>query len=121
MGAPVPGALGVALCRARRVQVAAVVPCRARGRAAGGAPPELARASETPLSPVEVGPSSSLREPASRPYWLVGPVGGMVLRPLSRHRNPPPVVHPVSSRGISRELSLSRGHPGWGAWKLSLP
>ena len=31
MGAPVPGALGVALCRARRAQVAAVVPCRARG------------------------------------------------------------------------------------------
>ena len=31
MGAPVPGALGVALCRARRGQVAAVVPCRARG------------------------------------------------------------------------------------------
>ena len=31
MGAPVPGALGVALCLARRAQVAAVVPCRARG------------------------------------------------------------------------------------------
>ena len=31
MGAPVPGDLGVALCRARTVQVAAVVPCRARG------------------------------------------------------------------------------------------
>ena len=30
MGAPVRGALRVALCRARRAQVAAVVPCRAR-------------------------------------------------------------------------------------------
>ena len=70
MGAAVPGALGVALCRARRAQVAAVVPCRARGGAAGGAPPGLARAGvETPLSPVEVGLSSSLREPASRTSW----------------------------------------------------
>ena len=31
MGAPVPGAQGVAFCRARRAQVPAVVPCRARG------------------------------------------------------------------------------------------
>ena len=31
MGASISGALGVALCRARRAQVAAVVPCRARG------------------------------------------------------------------------------------------
>ena len=139
MGAPVPVALGVALCQAR-------------GGAAGDAPPGLARAGvETPPSPVEVGPSSSLREPASRPFCLVGPGGGMVLRVLScrrnpppvsssslrepasrpfwlvdpgrgmvlrllsRHRNPPPMVPPVSSRGISSELSLSRGHPGWGA------
>ena len=120
MGAPVQGALGVALCRARRAQVAAVVPCRARGWAAGGAPPGLARAGvETPPSPVEVGPSSSLREPASGPSCLVGAGGGMVLRLLSRHRNPPPVVPPVSSRGIYNELSLSRGHPGWGVWKTS--
>ena len=120
MGASISGALGVALCRARRAQVAAVVPCPARGGAAGGALPGLARAAvETPPSPVEVGPSSSLREPASRPSWLVGPGGGMVLRLLSRHRNPPLVVPPVSSRGISSELSLSRGHPGWGTWKIS--
>ena len=120
MGAAVPEALGVALCRARRAQVAAVVPCRARGGAAFVAPQGLARAgAETPPSPVEVGPSSSLREPASRPSWLVGPGGGMVLRLLSRLRNPPPVVPPVSSRGISSELSLSRGHPAWGTWKTS--
>ena len=37
------------------------------------------------------------------------------LRFLSCHRNPPPVVPPVSSRWISSELSLSRGPPGWGA------
>ena len=43
MGTPVPGALGVALCRARRAQVAAVVPCRARWGAAGGASPGLAK------------------------------------------------------------------------------
>ena len=120
MGAPIPGALGVALCRARRAHVAAVVSCGARGGAAGGAPPGLARAGvETPPSPVEVGPSSSLREPASRPSWLVGPGGGMVPRLLSRNRNRPAVVPSVSSRGISSELSLSRGHPGWGAWKTS--
>ena len=89
MGVQVPGALGVALCRARRAQVAAVVPCRERGRDGGGTLPWLARAGvETPPSPVGVGPSSSLREPASRPSWLVGPGGGMVLRLLSRHRNP---------------------------------
>ena len=43
----------------------------------------------------------------------------MMPRLLSRHRNPPPVVLPVSGGGISSELSLSRGHPGWGAWKTS--
>ena len=90
------------------------------GGAAGGAPPGLARAGiETPPSPVEVGLSSSLHEPASRPSWLVGPGGGMVLCLLSRHRNPPPVVPPVSSRGISSALSLSRGHSAWGTWKTS--
>ena len=31
VGTPVRGALGVALCRAWRAQVSAVVPCRARG------------------------------------------------------------------------------------------
>ena len=31
IGAPVPGALGVVLCRARRIQVTAVALCRARG------------------------------------------------------------------------------------------
>ena len=46
------------------------------GRPAGGAPPGLARAGvETPPSPVEVGPSPSLREPVSRLSWLVGPGG----------------------------------------------
>ena len=120
MGAQVPRALGVALCRARRAQVAAVVPCRERGGAACGAPPGLARAGvETPPSPVEVGPSCALREPASRASGLVGPGDGMVIRLLSRHRNPPSVIPPPSSRGISSELSLSRGHPGWGACKTS--
>ena len=38
MGALVAGALGVALWRARRAQVASVVPCRERRGAAGGAP-----------------------------------------------------------------------------------
>ena len=42
-----------------------------------------------------------------------------MIRLLSRHRNLPPVVPPVSSRGISSELSLSSGHPVWGAWKPS--
>ena len=94
MGAPVPGELGVALCRERRVQVAAVVPCAARGGAAGGAPPGLARAGvETPPSPVEAGPSSFLLEPAGRPSWLVGPGGGMALRLLSCHRIPPSPRH----------------------------
>ena len=120
MGASVPGALGVALCRARRAQVAAMLPCRAREGAAGGAPPGLAGAGvETPPSPVGFVPSSSQREPANRPSRLVGTGGGMVLRLLSRHRNPPPVVPLVSSRGISSELSLCRGHPGWGSWKTS--
>ena len=82
--------------------------------------PGLARAGvEMPPSPVEVGPSPSLRKLASRPSWLVGPGGGLVARLMSRHRNPPPVVPPVSSRGISSELSLSRGHLGWGARKTS--
>ena len=94
-------------------------PSRAEG-AAGGAPPGLARAGvEIPPSPMEVGPSSSLREPVSQPSGLVGPGGGMVVRLLSRHQNPPTVITPVSSRGISSELFLSRGHPGWGAWKTS--
>ena len=116
MGAPVTGARRVALCRARTAQMAAVVPCRARGGSAGGAPAGLAKAGvETPLSPVGVGPSSSLPEPASRPSWLVGPGGRMVLRLLSRHRNPPLVVPPVLSRGISSDVSLCRGHPDWGA------
>ena len=76
MGAQVPGALGVALRRARRAPVATVVPCRERGGGTGGAPPGLARAgAETPPSPVEIGPSCSLREPASRPSGLVGPGG----------------------------------------------
>ena len=88
-------------------------PLPSAGGAAGGAPPGLTRAGvETPPSPVEVGPSSSMLEAVSLPYWLVGPGGGMVLRLLSRHRNAPPVVPPVSSRGISSDLSLSRGHPG---------
>ena len=53
----------MALCRARRAQVAAVVPCRERGGAAGGTAPALVRAGvETPPSPVEVGPSCSLHE-----------------------------------------------------------
>ena len=120
MSAPVPGALGVALCQARRAQVASVVRCRARGGEARGTPPGLARAGvKTPRCPVEVGSSSSLRETASRPSWLVGPGGGMLLRHLSRHRNPLPVVPPVSSRGFSSEICLSRGHAGWGAWKTS--
>ena len=120
MGAQVPGALGVVLCRARRAQVAAVVPCREGGGAAGGAPLGLARAGvETPPSPVEVGPSCPLRELESQPFGLVGPGGGMVVRLLSRHRNPPPVIPPVSSHGLSSELSLSLGHPGWGTWKTS--
>ena len=97
-------------------------PVERGGGEVGGAPPGLARPGvETPPSPVEVGPSCSLREPASRPPGLVGPGGGMVVCLLSRHRNPPPVIPPVSSRGISSELSLSRGHPGWGAEDLSLP
>ena len=87
-----------------------------RAAAAGVAPPGLARAGvETSPSPVGVGLSSSPRKPSSG--WLLGPGGGMMLRLLSRRQNPPPVVPPVSSRGISSELSLFRGHPGWGAWK----
>ena len=86
------------------------------GGEAGGTLPGLARDGvETPPSPEGVDPSSTPREPASRPSWLVGTGGGMVVRLLSRHRNPPPVVPPVSSRGISSELSMSRGHPGRGA------
>ena len=73
---------------------------------------------ETPPSPVGVGPSS-LGGPASRPFWLVGQGGGMVLRLVSRHRNPPLVASPVSSRGISSGLSLSCGHPGRGTCKTS--
>ena len=114
MGASVPRALGVALCGARRAQVAGVVSCPARrGGSACGAPPGLVRAAvETPPSPVEVGPSSCLREPSSRQSWLVGPGRGKVLRLLSRRRNPPRVIPFVSSPWISHELSLSRGHPG---------
>ena len=89
------------------------------------APPGLARAyvettpTQTTPTPLEVGLSCYLREPASRPSGLMVPGGGMVVSLLSRHRNSPPVIPPVSSRGISSELSLSRGHPGWGAWKTS--
>ena len=83
------------------------------GGASSGAPPGRARAGvETPPSSVGVGPSSSQREPASRPSWLVGPGGGLVLRLLSRHPNPPPVVPPVPSSGISSELSLARTQVG---------
>ena len=90
------------------------------GRPAGGAPLGLARVSvETPPRPMEVGLSPSLREPASGPSWLVGPGGGMVVRLMSRHRNPRPEVPPASSHGISSELSLPRGHQGWGSWKIS--
>ena len=90
------------------------------GGAAGGPPQGLARGGvETPPSRVEVGPSSSLREPASRPSCLVDPGDGIMVRVMARYRNQPPVVPPVSSRGNSRELSLSRGHPGWGAWNTS--
>ena len=109
MGAQVSGALGVALCRAWNAQVAAVVPCRERGGAAGGALPGLARAGvDTPPSAVEVCPSCSLRQPASRPSGLVGPGGGMVVRLLSRHRNPPQVIPPVlSERDLERALPVS--------------
>ena len=90
------------------------------GGAASGSPPCLAKAVvETPPRAVEVGPYFTLRQPVSRPSGLVGPGGGMVAGLLSRHRNRPPVIPPVSSRGISSERSLSRGHPGWGAWKTS--
>ena len=90
------------------------------GGAADGAPPRMARADvETPPSPVEVGPSSSPRELASRPSWLVDPDGGMVLHLPSRHRNPLLEVPPGSNLAISRDLSLSRGHPSWCAWKTS--
>ena len=107
MVAPVPGALWVALCRARR-------------GAADGPPAGLARADvETPPSPVEAGPSSSLRVPAIRSSRLVDPGGGMVLRFLSRHWKPPMVVPPGSDLGISWDLSLSRGHQIWGAWETS--
>ena len=100
--------------------MAAVVPCREGGAKAGGAPLGLTRAGvQMPTRPVEVGPSASLREPSSRPSGLVGPGGVMVVGLLSRHRNPPPVIPPISSRGISSELSLSRGDPGWGAWENS--
>ena len=55
------------------------------GGAASGAPPRLAKAGmETPPSPVEVCPSSSLPEPASRPSWSVGPGGGMAPHLLPR-------------------------------------
>ena len=94
--------------------------CQSTKNPGDGAPPGLARAGvDPPPSPVEVGPPPSLREPVSRPSWLVGPDGGMVVRLLSRHRNPPPEAPPVSSRGISDELSVSRGYPNWGAWKTS--
>ena len=117
---PRPGSSGGGALSSAVSQVAGVVPCRARGVEARGTPPGLARAGvETPRSPVEVGPSSSLRETASRPSRLVGPGGGMLSRHLSRHRNPLPVVPPVSSRRFSSEIRLSRGHPGWGAWKTS--
>ena len=46
-------------------------------------------------------------------------LGGMVVHFLSRHRNSPPVFSPVSSGGISCELSLSFEHPRWGAGKTS--
>ena len=97
-----------------------MVPCRARAGAADGAPPGLARAGvEAPRDPVEVGLSCSLFESANKPSVLVGPGGGMVVRLLPRLWNLPPVIPPVSSRGLSSELSLSRGHPDWGAWKTS--
>ena len=44
-----------------------------------------------------------------------------MLRLLSRHRNLPPVVPPVSSRGISSELSLSRASRLGCVEHLSLP
>ena len=94
--------------------------CQSTKSPGDGAPPGLARAGvDPPPSPVEVGPPPSLRESVSQPSSLVGPGGGMVLRLLPRHWNPPPEVPSVSSRGISNELSLSRGYPVWGAWKTS--
>ena len=120
MCAPVPGGFRAGALSSAESPGGGSGAVSSAGEAAGVDPPRLARADvETPPSPVGVGPSSSLREPANRPSWLVGPGEGMVLRLLFRHRNPPPVVPPFSSRGMSGELSLSRGHPGWGAWKTS--
>ena len=98
IGAPVPGALGVALGRARRAQVAVVMPCGARGEAAGGAPPGLVRTGvETPPSPVEVGTSCSLREPRVDPlgWWVRVVVRCFVFYLITRTRLrwfPPPRV-----------------------------
>ena len=117
MGAPVSGALGVALCRAWRAQVAAVVPCGARRGAAGGGPPGLARAGvETPPSPVEVGPSSSLREPRVDPLgwwvrvmvWSLEPASGGSPRLESRDLERARPVSWASRSGRVEDLSLPR-------------
>ena len=120
MGSQVPGALGMAFCSARRAQVATVVPCREREGQLVSLPRGFRElASRRPPSPVKVGSSCSLREPATRLSGLVSPGARMVVRLLSRHRNSRPVIPPVSSRGISSELSKCRGHQCWGAWKSS--
>ena len=101
MGAPVLGALGGGALSSAEIPGGGGGALSSAGGGAGGAPPGLARGGvETPPSPMELGPSSSLREPASRPSRLVRPGEGVVLCILSRHRNPPPVVPPVSSHEI---------------------
>ena len=124
MGAPVPGALGVALCRARRAQVAAVVPCRARGGAAGGAPPGLARAGvETPETESGRGWSVFFSARTSESTRLVGGNGWRYVAPSSVS-SPEPASGGsprLESRDLERALSVSWASRLGCVENLSLP
>ena len=94
MGAPVPGALKVALCRARRAHVAAVVPCRARRCRWCRSP----RAGESWRRDVpESGGGWSVFFSAQTVEWLVSGSGW-------RYDAPSPVSSPESASGGSSRL-----------------
>ena len=119
MGAQVPGALGVALCQAQKPRLRRWCPVeRGGGSCCWWRSPGAGESWRRDAPESGGGWSVFFYAGTGESTLLDGGSGWRYGAPSSvSSPEPAPGGSPFSSRGISSDLSLSRGHPGWGAWK----